>query len=280
MVVSVGGRVTCGWGGCAGREAAPADARVPSSPPTLPHPLLASLRALPFLLSFPPVSFRSFLFFLLLSSSPSVSRYFDFEKLAEVTQAATRNLNKIIDVNFYPVETARRSNMRHRPIGLGVQGLADTFLLLGLPFDSEEAAELNRQIFETIYFAALRTSMQLAKTEGARARCACMLWLGGWSCCACFAAAVAWGAAVHAGLGLSSWGAHRRGVTCCCGMLPEEDAASWRRTPRTFCCPLSLNHPLHHLTSSYPHVLLPRPASSPPCPAHWQAPTAHTRAAP
>jgi ribonucleotide reductase alpha subunit len=83
-----------------------------------------------------------------------------------VTQAATRNLNKIIDVNFYPVETARRSNMRHRPIGLGVQGLADTFLLLGLPFDSEEAAELNRQIFETIYFAALRTSMQLAKTEG------------------------------------------------------------------------------------------------------------------
>ena len=83
-----------------------------------------------------------------------------------MTQAATRNLNKIIDVNFYPVETARRSNMRHRPIGLGVQGLADTFLLLGLPFDSEEAAELNRQIFETIYFAALRTSMQLAKTEG------------------------------------------------------------------------------------------------------------------
>lgn len=147
--------------------------------------------------------------------------FFDFDKLAEVTSVVTRNLNKIIDVNYYPVETARRSNMRHRPIGLGVQvqrcwpelagisravqsgwriypvttrhsvmaqcngrhapwwlkqplpccslrlqGLADTFLLLGLPFDSPEASELNKQIFETIYFAALRTSMQLAKAEG------------------------------------------------------------------------------------------------------------------
>jgi ribonucleoside-diphosphate reductase subunit M1 len=83
-----------------------------------------------------------------------------------VTSVVTRNLNKIIDVNFYPVETARRSNLRHRPIGLGVQGLADTFLLLGMPFDSPQAAELNRQIFETIYYAALRTSMQLSKAEG------------------------------------------------------------------------------------------------------------------
>ncbi|KAI7835392.1 hypothetical protein COHA_010702 [Chlorella ohadii] len=102
----------------------------------------------------------------LVGSLDAANRYFDFDKLAEVTSVVTRNLNKIIDVNFYPVETARRSNLRHRPIGLGVQGLADTFLLLGMPFDSPQAAELNRQIFETIYFAALRTSMQLAKTEG------------------------------------------------------------------------------------------------------------------
>ena len=156
----------------------------------------------------------------LVGSLEAEGRYFDFEKLAEVTGVVTRNLNKIIDVNYYPVETARNSNMRHRPIGLGVQvrrvecgergavaaqpacrpaclclrgvrqhnqpaptaplmmflllpltlsplqGLADTFLLLGLPFDSEEAAELNRAIFETIYYAALKMSMQLAKTEG------------------------------------------------------------------------------------------------------------------
>ncbi len=79
---------------------------------------------------------------------------------------ATRNLNKIIDVNYYPVETARRSNMRHRPIGLGVQGLADTFLLLGLPFDSPEAATLNSQIHEVIYFAALKASCELAAVQG------------------------------------------------------------------------------------------------------------------
>lgn len=65
-------------------------------------------------------------------------RFFDFERLAEVTAQVTRNLNKIIDINYYPVETARRSNLRHRPIGIGVQGLADTFLLLGMPFDSPE----------------------------------------------------------------------------------------------------------------------------------------------
>ena len=81
-------------------------------------------------------------------------------------QMGTRNLNKIIDINYYPVETARRSNMRHRPIGLGVQGLADTFLLLGMPFDSPEAAELNSQIHETIYFAALKASCELAAVEG------------------------------------------------------------------------------------------------------------------
>lgn len=78
----------------------------------------------------------------------------------------TRNLNKIIDINYYPVETARRSNMRHRPIGLGVQGLADAFILMGMPFDSPEAQELNRRIFETIYYAALKASNELAQVEG------------------------------------------------------------------------------------------------------------------
>jgi ribonucleotide reductase alpha subunit len=69
---------------------------------------------------------------------------FDFDKLIEVTSTVTRNLNKVIDVNQYPVETARNSNLRHRPIGLGVQGLADTFILLGLPFDSPDAKQLNK----------------------------------------------------------------------------------------------------------------------------------------
>jgi ribonucleoside-diphosphate reductase subunit M1 len=102
----------------------------------------------------------------LLGSLNAANRFFDFDKLMQVTRTATRNLNKIIDVNYYPVETARRSNMNHRPIGLGVQGLADTFILLGLSFESEEAKELNRQIFETLYFAALETSMELAKDLG------------------------------------------------------------------------------------------------------------------
>ncbi|KAI5057519.1 hypothetical protein GOP47_0027534 [Adiantum capillus-veneris] len=94
------------------------------------------------------------------------NRYFDFEKLGEVAAVATRNLNKIIDVNYYPVETARRSNLRHRPIGIGVQGLADSFILMGMPFDSEEAQKLNKDIFETIYYHSLRTSVELAMGEG------------------------------------------------------------------------------------------------------------------
>lgn len=102
----------------------------------------------------------------LVGSLDHQTRFFDFEKLAEVTRVATRNLNRIIDINYYPVETARNSNIRHRPIGLGVQGLADTFILLGMPFDSPKAAQLNRDIFETIYYAALQTSCQLAKVEG------------------------------------------------------------------------------------------------------------------
>jgi len=91
---------------------------------------------------------------------------FDFQKLHEITQIVTRNLNKIIDVNHYPVPEARKSNFRHRPIGLGVQGLADAFLALRLPFDSSEARKLNVQIFETIYHAALTASCELAKELG------------------------------------------------------------------------------------------------------------------
>ncbi|KAI3427512.1 Ribonucleoside-diphosphate reductase [Psidium guajava] len=94
------------------------------------------------------------------------NKYFDFDKLAEVTTIVTTNLNKIINVNYYPVETARRSNLRHRPIGIGVQGLADTFILLGMAFDSPEAQQLNKDIFETIYYHALKTSAELAAKEG------------------------------------------------------------------------------------------------------------------
>merc|ERR1719367_473658 len=91
---------------------------------------------------------------------------FDFQRLYEVTKVATRNLNKVIDRNYYPVEEARRSNMRHRPIGLGVQGLADAFLMMRLPFESDGARRLNIEIFETIYFAACEASCELAILEG------------------------------------------------------------------------------------------------------------------
>jgi ribonucleoside-diphosphate reductase alpha subunit len=91
---------------------------------------------------------------------------FDHQKLYEITKVATRNLNKVIDINYYPVEEARNSNMRHRPIGLGVQGLADAFIMLRMPFDSEEARGLNKDIFETIYFAAMEASMEEAKKHG------------------------------------------------------------------------------------------------------------------
>jgi ribonucleoside-diphosphate reductase alpha chain len=83
-----------------------------------------------------------------------------------VTKVVTKNLNKIIDTNFYPVEEARRSNLRHRPIGIGVQGLADVFILLKMSFDSEPARRLNKEIFETIYFAAMTASNELAKQQG------------------------------------------------------------------------------------------------------------------
>lgn len=91
---------------------------------------------------------------------------YDFAKLHEVTQVVVRNLNKIIEINHYPVQEARKSNMRHRPIGLGVQGLADAFLALRLPFDSPEAKQLNKQIFETVYHAALTASCKLAEELG------------------------------------------------------------------------------------------------------------------
>jgi ribonucleotide reductase alpha subunit len=96
----------------------------------------------------------------------TTDRSYDFQKLYEVTKVATKNLNKVIDRNYYPIEEARRSNMRHRPVGLGVQGLADAFLMMRFPFESEKAKTLNEDIFETIYFAACEASCELAMNEG------------------------------------------------------------------------------------------------------------------
>src|SRR5210317_26671 len=94
------------------------------------------------------------------------ARTFDYERLHEITKIVTKTLNRVIDRNFYPVETARKSNMRHRPIGLGVQGLADVFILCRHAFDSDEAKEMNARIFETMYHAALEASSELAEVEG------------------------------------------------------------------------------------------------------------------
>ena len=91
---------------------------------------------------------------------------FDHQRLFEITYVVTKNLNKVIDINYYPVEEARKSNMRHRPIGIGVQGLADAFILMRMPFDSDEARELNREIHETIYYAAMTASKDLSKIDG------------------------------------------------------------------------------------------------------------------
>lgn len=93
----------------------------------------------------------------------SAAHTFDFGKLHDVTKVITKNLNKVIDLNFYPLEKARRSNLRHRPIGIGVQGLADVFAILKVPFESQAAKELNVQIFETIYHAALEASMEISR---------------------------------------------------------------------------------------------------------------------
>jgi len=94
------------------------------------------------------------------------NKTFDHNKLFEVTYQATLNLNKIIDENYYPVPEAKKSNLRHRPIGLGVQGLADAFIMMGLPFESEEAKALNREVFETIYYAAMTASKDISKELG------------------------------------------------------------------------------------------------------------------
>lgn len=99
------------------------------------------------------------------SSGSSLLSFLAFSSL-QVTGEVTRNLNKIIDRNFYPVPETRRSNMRHRPIGIGVQGLADTFILMRMPFDSPEARKLNRQIFEALYFGSVKASNELAKSDG------------------------------------------------------------------------------------------------------------------
>jgi ribonucleotide reductase alpha subunit len=92
------------------------------------------------------------------------TKQFDYEKLHEVTKVVTNNLNKVIDINFYPTPKTERSNMLHRPIGIGVQGLADTFILLDVPFHSDEAKEINKLIFETIYHASLEKSNEIAKS--------------------------------------------------------------------------------------------------------------------
>lgn len=94
------------------------------------------------------------------------TRTYDHQKLFDVVYRMTQNLNRIIDINYYPIQEAKNSNMRHRPIGLGVQGLADTFIKMRFPFESLEALELNAEIFETIYFAALTASKDAAKAEG------------------------------------------------------------------------------------------------------------------
>jgi ribonucleoside-diphosphate reductase alpha chain len=92
---------------------------------------------------------------------------FDHQKLFEITYVATKNLNRIIDNNYYPVKEAENSNFRHRPIGLGVQGLADVFILLRMPFECDEAKQLNKEIFETLYYASMTASKDLAKVDGA-----------------------------------------------------------------------------------------------------------------
>ncbi len=94
-------------------------------------------------------------------------KYFNHKKLFDVTKKVTRNLDTVIDMNYYPVVEAENSNFRHRPIGLGIQGLADTFINLRLPFTSDEAKKLNQEIFETMYFAAVTSSMEIAKAKGA-----------------------------------------------------------------------------------------------------------------
>lgn len=95
-----------------------------------------------------------------------VNHTYNFNRLYEITKVVTKNLNKVIDVNFYPIPEAKNSNMRHRPIGIGVQGLADAFARMRLPFESPEAMQLNKDIFETMYYAAVESSCEIAEREG------------------------------------------------------------------------------------------------------------------
>jgi len=95
-----------------------------------------------------------------------INGVFDHQRLFDITYVVTKNLNKVIDINYYPVEATRKSNMRHRPIGIGVQGLADAFIMLRYPFESDEAKQLNKEIHETIYYAAMTASKDLAKRDG------------------------------------------------------------------------------------------------------------------
>lgn len=95
------------------------------------------------------------------------TQLFDYEELHRVTKRVTKNLNKVIDRNYYPLPEAEKSNMRHRPIGIGVQGLADAFQKMQICFESDKALEVNNMIFETIYHAAMETSMELAMKDGA-----------------------------------------------------------------------------------------------------------------
>lgn len=101
-----------------------------------------------------------------ISETPEGEKFFDHKKLFKVTKKITKNLDAVIDQNFYPIPEAENSNMRHRPVGIGIQGLADAFIMLRMPFTSEEAKKLNKDIFETIYFAAMTSSMELAKING------------------------------------------------------------------------------------------------------------------
>lgn len=91
---------------------------------------------------------------------------FDYQQLQVVTRQVTRNLNRVIDQNYYPIEEAEKSNMRHRPIGIGIQGLADAFLKMGVAYEDEEALEVNERIFENIYYAACEASIQEAQKAG------------------------------------------------------------------------------------------------------------------
>jgi len=100
-----------------------------------------------------------------ISENADGEKFFDHKKLFKVTKKITKNLDTVIDQNYYPVPEAENSNMRHRPVGIGIQGLADAFILLRLPFTSEEAKKLNQEIFETIYFASLTASMELSKAK-------------------------------------------------------------------------------------------------------------------